>query len=173
MQYRSSYNSNFNRNQNPFNSLVSLLMFVGVLVLLFFLIKGFITILYLAAIPLIIITLILDYRIVADYVVSLFTTFKKDVLMGVVKVAFTALCYPVVIGWLFIKALFYRKLDKMNADISNQIKQFEKQDEGKFVDFEELDSKTENTKPQKPKIIEKPKLRITDRKNPYNDLFES
>ncbi len=168
MQQRKSYN--FNTGQNPFNSLLSLLVLLGVMVLLFFVVKGFISILYWVAPVLLVITLIINYKIVADYVISLFDTFKTDVLMGMVKVAFTFLCYPLVIGWLFAKALLYRKVDKLKQDFERQIGEREKE---QFVDFEEISSNPVDEKPEKPKIIELPRPKEKDKKNPYNDMFDA
>ncbi len=169
MQYRSSFNINNKPNQNPFNSLMSLLVFVGVLVFLFFIFKGFVTILYWAAPVLLIITLIIRYRVVSDYAVSLFETFRTDVMMGVLKVAFTVLCYPFVIGWLFVKALFYRKMDKVKQDLEGRISN---QQGDQYADYEEVSSEiTDITPEEKPIIIELPKPK--EKNNPYDNLFDS
>lgn len=168
MQNRQRYN--FNSGQNPFNSLLSLVILIGVMVLLFFVVKGFISILYWVAPILLIVTLILNYKIVANYVISLFETFKTDVLMGMVKVAFTLLCYPLVIGWLFAKVLLYRKVDKLKQQFDQQIGSQEKET---FVDFEEISSKTVKEKPENPTIIELPKPKEKEKKNPYTDMFDN
>jgi hypothetical protein len=171
MQSRKTFN--FNSSQNPFNSLISLLVLVGVMVLLFFVVKGFISILYLAAPVLLIITLVINYKIVADYVISIFETFKTDVLMGMVKVAFTFLCYPIVIGWLFAKALLFRKVDKIRQELDSQMGLFEKESKEQYIDFEELNSKTGSEKPEKPNIIGLPNPKEKEKKNPYNGMFDS
>ena len=162
MQYRRTYNTN--PGQNPFNSLFSLIVLVGILVLLFFLVKGFFTILYWISPVLLVITLILNYRIVADYVIGIFNTFQTDVLMGIVKIVFSILCYPLVIGWLFAKALLYRKVDKLKQEFNNQVKQ---QQTEEFVDFEELSSDIKDSEPQKPTIFELPKIDEKQKKNPF------
>lgn len=169
MQNRKRYN--FNLGQNPFNSLLSLVVLIAVMAILFFVVKGFISILYWVAPILLIVTLILNYKIVANYVISLFETFKTDILMGMVKVAFTILCYPLVIGWLFAKVLLYRKVDKMKQEFDRQIGGVSEKEQ--YVDFEELSSKTVDEKPEKPTIIELPKPKEKEKKNPYTDMFDN
>ncbi len=161
MQYRTSFNINSNRNQNPFNSIVSLLVFFGVLVLLFFLLKGFVTVLYWVAPVLLIATLVINYRIVADYTISIFETFQTDILMGMLKVVFTIFCYPFVIGWLFIKAIFYRKMDTVKKQFENQLQQ---QQGEQYAEFEEISTETnKDKKPEQPIIIELPKPKDKDK----------
>jgi hypothetical protein len=166
MQSRQSFN--FKNSQNPFNSLLSLVVLIGVMVLLFFVVKGFFSLLYLIAPILLVITLVINYKVVADYMIGLFETFKTDVLMGMVKVAFTFLCYPLVIGWLFAKALLYRKVAKLQQHMQSQMGKLEQE---QFIDFEEISSKKADEKAEKPKIIELPKPKEKDSKNPYSDMF--
>lgn len=170
MQYRSSFNFNNKPNSNPFNSLVSLLIFVGVLIVLFFLLKGFVTLLYWVAPILLIITLLIRYRVVADYAVSLFETFQTDILMGILKVAFTIFCYPFVIGWLFMKAIFYRKMDQVKQTMDSQIYQ---QPTEQYTDYEEVSTETMPNESEKPQLWELPKPKEKEKNNPYNDLFEN
>jgi hypothetical protein len=168
MQSRQSFN--FKNSQNPFNSLISLVVLVGVMVLLFFVVTGFFKLLYFVAPILLVVTLVINYKVVAEYVVSLFETFKTDVLMGMVKVAFTFLCYPLVIGWLFAKALLYRKVTKLQQEMQSHMGKLE-QNQEQFIDFEEISSKKADEKAEKPKIIELPKPREIDPKNPFKDMF--
>lgn len=171
MQNRKSFN--LKNSQNPFNSLIGLLVLIGVMVLLFFVVKGFISILYWVAPVLLIVTLIINYKVVADYVISVFETFKTDILMGMVKVAFTFLCYPIVIGWLFAKALLYRKVDKMRQEFDSHMGRLENEQKEQFVDFEELNSNTVEGKPEKPTILDLPKPKDKDKKNPYSGMFDA
>jgi hypothetical protein len=171
MQNRKAYS--FKDGQNPFNSLISLLILIGVMALLFFAVKGLFSILYLVAPILLIVTLIINYKVVANYAISLFETFKTDILMGMLKVAFTFLCYPIVIGWLFVKALLYRKVEKIRQELDSQMGTFEREKKEQFIDFEELSSKTAKDAPEKPTIIGLPKAKEKEKKNPYNDMFDA
>ncbi len=171
MQYKTSFNINGNRNQNPFNSIMSLLISVGILVLLFFLLKGFVTVLYWVAPVLLLATLIINYKIVADYAISIYETFQTDILMGMLKVIFTIFCYPFVIGWLFIKAIFYRKMDTVKKQIESQLKQ---QQTDQYAEFEEISTEiSKDKKTDSPIIIELPKLKEKEKNNPYDNLFDA
>jgi predicted membrane protein len=173
MQFRTSSNSSVG-GSNPFNSLISLLIFGGVLLLLYVLVKGLFTMLYWVAPVLLIVTLIINYRVVRDYAASIVTSLQTDILMGMVKVLFTVLCYPLVIGWLFAKALIYRKVNTLQQDLQKKMNQ---QDQTQDVDYEEISSeelgKTDEKPPQKPIIIQLPKPKEKDKSNPYDDIFES
>ena len=164
--------------KNPFGSIINLLIFFGVLVLMYFFIGGVFKLLYLAAPFLLIATLIINYRIVADYAIDIFETFRTDVLWGVVKVAFTILCYPFVIGWLFAKSLIYRKVDKMKQNFDAQMNAANANlgenppISADFADFEELSSEMldkNKAKKQEPIIIELPKPK--DRQQDDYDQF--
>jgi predicted membrane protein len=170
MQFRTSSNSSMG-GSNPFNSLISLLIFGGVLLLLYFVVKGFFSLLYLVAPVLLVVTLVINYRVVRDYLAGIVTTMQSDVLMGVMKVVFTVLCYPLVIGWLFAKALIYRKVSSLQQDFQ---KKMTPQDHTQDVDYEEISSeKADESTPQKPIIIQLPKPKEKDKSNPYDDIFES
>jgi predicted membrane protein len=173
MQFRTSSNLG-GGGSNPFNSLISLLIFGGVLFLLYFLVSGFFKLLYVAAPVLLVVTLIINYRVVRDYAASIVTTMQSDILMGMVKVLFTVLCYPLVIGWLFAKALIYRKVSTLQQDFQKKMTQ---SDLTQDVDYEEISSeelgKTDEKPPQKPIIIQLPKPKEKDKSNPYDDIFES
>lgn len=169
--------------KSPFGSIINLLIFFGVLVLMYIFIGGLFKLLYLAAPVLLVATLVINYRIVADYAIDVFETFRTDVLWGVVKVAFTVLCYPFVIGWLFAKSLIYRKVDKMKQNFDAQMQatnnnmgaNFGKNASNTtdFADFEELSSELLNkNRPQKeePIIIELPKPK--DKQDDYDQFFK-
>lgn len=166
--------------KNPFGSIVSLLIFFGILVAMYFLIGGVFKLLYLIAPVLLIATLVINYRIVADYAIDVFETFRTNVLWGVVKVAFTILCYPLVIGWLFAKSLIYRKVDKMKQNFeaqmnaNNQNLGAQPSTSADFADFEELSSEMLNKnqpKKQEPIIIELPKPK-EKRQDDYDQFFK-
>ena len=165
--------------KNPFGSIINLLIFFGVLVLMYFFIGGVFKLLYLAAPFLLIATLIINYRIVADYAIDIFETFRTDVLWGAVKVAFTILCYPFVIGWLFAKSLIYRKVDKMKQNFDAQMNAANTNFganpsvSADFADFEELSSEMldkNKAKKQEPIIIELPKPK--DKQDDYDQFFK-
>jgi hypothetical protein len=165
---------------NPFKSLISLLIFAGVLVGLFFLFTGFIKLLYWVAPVLLVVTIVLDYRVVANYALGLLETFKTDVLWGILKLFLTLLGYPFVIGWLFVKALFYRRMTKIDRafreQMTGQNAQAFTQKSGKgakqddFTDYEEIQTEElpNEKQKQKPIIIQKP-----NETNPFERFFDN
>ena len=174
MSYQRSFRSGGNSN-NPFGSMMSLLIFVGILALLFFLVTGFVKLLYLVAPFLLIATLLINYRVVADYVKGVFDTFRTNVLLGVVKVVFSVMCYPFVIGWLFAKAMFYRKVSSLKKDMAQQMGQMNQaQNNTQYADYEEISTDDDldiNKKAEKPIILDlpKPKDKLRD---DFDQLFK-
>lgn len=176
MSYQRSFRVGGNSN-NPFGSIISLLIIIGVFILLFFMVTGFIKLLYLVAPVLLIATLLINYKLVADYVKGIFETFRTDIIFGVVKVLFTVILYPFVIGWLFAKAMFFRKVTKLQKDMAQQMGALnQKPQNTQYADYEEISSdlnidekpeKTSEKTPEKPIIIELPKP-----KDPLRDDFD-
>ena len=165
--------------KNPFGSIINVVIFFGALVLMYLFIGGLFKLLYLVAPFLLVATLIINYRIVADYAIDVFETFRTDVLWGVVKVAFTVLCYPFVIGWLFAKSLIYRKVDKLKQNFEAQMNTTNTNFGANpsattdFADFEELSSEILNknkSKKEEPIIIELPKPK--DKQDDYDQFFK-
>jgi Trk-type K+ transport system membrane component len=175
--YQGSFRVGGNPN-NPFGSIINLLIFFAVLAGMYFFIGGVFKLLYLVAPLLLIATLIINYRIVAEYAIDVFETFRTDVLWGAVKVAFTVVCYPLVIGWLFAKSLIYRKVDKIKQQFEEQVKTANPNlgsntGTTEFADFEELSSEMLNKskKQEPPIIIELPKLKEKPRDD-YDQFFK-
>ena len=83
-----------------------------------------------------------------------------------------------VIGWLFAKALIYRKVSTLQQDFQQKMGQAGMTENAtQDVDYEEIKiddvEKTTENPPQKPLIIQLPKPKEKDKSNPYNDIFES
>ncbi len=175
--YQGSFRVGGNPN-NPFGSIINLLIFIAILAGMYFFIGGLFKLLYLAAPVLLIATLIINYRIVADYAIDVFETFRTDILWGAVKVAFTVLCYPFVIGWLFAKCLIYRKVDKIKKEFEAQVSAANpnlgtKGTTTEFADFEELSSETldKTRKDTPPIVVQIPKIK-EKRTDDYDQFFK-
>jgi hypothetical protein len=175
--YQGSFRVGGNPN-NPFGSIINLLIFFAVLAGMYFFIGGVFKLLYLVAPILLIATLIINYRIVADYAIDVFETFRTDILWGAVKVAFTVLCYPLVIGWLFAKSLIYRKVDKLKQQFEEQVKATNPNlgSQGtttEFADFEELSSETldKMKKKEPPIVLQIPKIKEKPQDD-YDQFFK-
>jgi hypothetical protein len=172
MSYQRSFRTGGNSN-NPFGSIMSLLIFVGILALLFFLVSGFVKLLYYVAPVLLIATLLINHRVVVDYAKGAVETLKTNVLFGVVKILFSFFCYPFVIGWLFSKAMFYRKMSTLKKDMEQQMGQMNMgQNNTQYAEYEEITPDLDiNEKPEKPIILDlpKPKDKLRD---DYDQLFK-
>ena len=89
---------------NPFNSILSVIIFVGVIVGLFYLAKGVFQILNLLSPILIILTLIIDYRVVTSYLKMLWNHLKTNPLMGIGLILLTIIAHPLVAGFPFCES---------------------------------------------------------------------
>ena len=86
---------------------------------------------------------------------------KKDVLIGIGGILLTVFGFPFVVTFLFVKALLYRKVKKMN-------KEFEKSSSGEFLEYEEVEDNA-------PSPLELPTIEIDEKpkekSNDYEQLF--
>lgn len=110
----------------------SLLITAGVLILLYFVAKAIFNLLYVLAIPLLIATVIIKHQVILNYFKTIGGLFKRSPWLGIGAGALSAFFYPVVIAFLFVQALLYRKVDKIQEDIDAQ-------KEGEYVEYEEVD----------------------------------
>lgn len=115
-----------------FGNWKSLLVMAGVTILIFIAARAFLKILYFVAPVLIIATAIINYKVILNYFKSIGNIFKKNPLMGVGAGLLSAFFYPIVIGFLFVQALLYRK--------SDQIQKEGEREKGEYVEYEELES---------------------------------
>ncbi len=125
------------KRRGPFNSIIALLLMGVLMFVLYYAFKGFYKLLYIGAPILLIITFIANYRVVWFYFVDMINLFRRDILSGIIKLAFTVFCYPLVIGWLFIKAIFFFKIDQVRANVDKQSTAYQK---SLYDDYEEISS---------------------------------
>ena len=138
---RAAYANNDTKRFGSFSSLISFLLLGVLMFILFFVFKGIYNVLYFGAPILLIFTLFVNYRVVFNYFINLINLFRRDVLSGIIKMAFTIFCYPLVIGWLFIKAIFFFKIDQVQQHVEKQSAVNQKT---LFTDYEEISSKKIN-----------------------------
>jgi beta-xylosidase len=143
---------------NPFANLTGILMMVLVMVGLFYLAKGVFWLLAKAALFFLVGALLLHYPTVLGFGKWLWETLRRQFLLGVFFVALSVLLYPVLFAFLFFRALVNRKVSKLEESIRRE-------QEGEFVDFEELES-----------TIQARKRELADSRGTtderYKDLFE-
>ena len=144
---------------NSGNSLVGILMLVVVFVALYFIASSIFTLLSWLAPVLLIITAILDHKIILNYGKWLLKLLKDNVLMGIGAVLLTIIGFPVVSGFLFVKALLYRKVNKLNEEVKRR-------QQGEFIEYEEIDSSPKLELPTRKKEAQK------ESRSGYEELFE-
>lgn len=114
----------FNSSQYPnFDQKNSWKVIVGAiigLIILFWLAKGVFYILNIAAPFLLIITLIMNYKVVLGFGSWLLDLLKKDIIVGLLASVGTVVFFPVVSAYLFGKMLLLRKVNKMKSDYTDQ-----------------------------------------------------
>jgi len=146
-----------NKVSSPFDSITNIIFLVLFFMALFFIARGFFWILSWAAPFLLIGALLLNYSVVLNYGKWLVHLVKKNLLLGIAAIIFTVIGFPVVTAFLFGKALFKKKLKDIKAKHENE-------QQGEYVDYEELESK--NT------TLELPQMKPKEKQSEYDRLFD-
>ncbi len=142
------------------DGITGVLILVAFLVAMYFIVKGMLIVLAIAAPLMLIATLIIDRSVVINYIKWIGSTLKSNPLLGVGAILFTIFGYMLVFPFLFGKALLKKKF--------NQAKQqYETRTQGELVDFEEIESKPSREKP-----LELPQLKKQGKGGEYDQLFE-
>ena len=143
---------------NPFNSLGSILTLVFIFVALYFIASSIFKILSWAAPVLLAGALIINYQVVLSYGKWLLKLVQDNLLMGVGAILLTIFGFPIIAGFLFGKALLYRKVDKMREE-------YEVKTHGEYVEYEEI---------EEPEPLQLPRMQkqSRDRGNEYEQLFD-
>ena len=128
---------------NPLNSIIGIAIFVFILAALYFLARAVFRLLYFIAPVLLIITLVIDYKVVVNYGKWIIRMLRENTVVGVIALLITVFAFPVVSTFLFGKAMLGRQIGKMERTMR------EKQD-GEYVEYEELelDDRIELPKPE-------------------------
>lgn len=141
--------------RSPYNLILGMLVGVLFIVGLFIIARGIFSILSITAPLLLVAALIIRYQAVTDFLAFMLKLLKENPIVGIVAIVFSVLAYPVLFAYLLVKAIFFRKLDKIQ-------KAHDKKIHGEFVDYEVLE---EDTLELETKIPEK------ETRNEYNNLF--
>lgn len=127
------------QNQKEFqikgNTWGAIALLVIVLIGLFFIARGIFWLLSVLAPILLIAAVIIDHKVVLNYVQWLVGMLKRNILVGLAAVVLSVIGYPIVFAFLLGRAI-----------MNKRIKDFDKQErayrEGELVDFEELPNRT-------------------------------
>ena len=105
--------------------------------------------------------LVIDYKVVLNYGKWLVNLFKSNWPLGIGAGLLTFFGFPVIAGFLFVKALLSRKVNNLRQEA-------ERRHQGEFIEYEELDD-TPIKRIELPPIREKQKL---PRDESYDEFFD-
>jgi hypothetical protein len=132
------------------NGLIGLVGTILFFVAVYYVLKFSFIALYYAAPVLLGITLFINYKVVTDYLSSLWTRIQENPVAGVLNVVLSVLGAPVVILFLFGKALLFRRLDKFQEQFNESVRATQQADQqvntskrsinttDDFVEYEEV-----------------------------------
>ena len=143
---------------NTQNTIVSIVFLVLAFFALFWIARSIFTILAWLAPVFLILTLIINYRIVVNYGKWLWKLLNENTIMGILASLLTVVGFPVVCFLLFGRALLYRKAKELE-------KAYEEEKYGTYTEFEVIDEE-----PLELKEIEQRQRKDDD---PYQGLFEN
>lgn len=158
MQYREY---RFDNNNNPFNSIVGIVVMVLALLALFFIARFIVRILYFIAPLILIVAAIIDYKVIVGYVKWLISLTRRNTLTGIGAIALSALFYPFVGIFLLGKALLKRRIKQ--AETEQQ-----RTREGEYIEYEDLSDETLELPPMEKRESERQEKK-DDR---YDQFFE-
>lgn len=143
----------------PFNSLVGILMVVGVILAIYYISSLVFKLLYFISPLLLVATLIIDYKVVVNFGKWLISLIKRNTILGIGATLLSLVAYPITSLFLLGTALFKRKVNQVRTN-------YQMQKEGELVDFEEIESR--------PSKLELPDLekRTQQKDNDYEQLFD-
>ena len=136
----------------------------------YYLLKGLYHLLWWAAPALIVLTLMINWRVIPDTFTRWLKTLETQPLTGIISAAFAVVAFPFFTLWLFLKALGARKLKQFEQEYSHKSEE-PKED---FTEFEEIESTPLDKMPE-PDIVEEPPAKEDkepkDKENPYDSFF--
>lgn len=153
-----------NNEYNPFSSIPSILVFVLVLMGLWYFSGFLINILYYVIAPILLIaTLIVNPKVVLSFGKWMMNLFKTNFVYGLGAAIFTFFLYPFVVGFLFGKAMFIKKVNELTGNTTQQVGT----DEEGYTEYEEVEEEPTETL-DLPSFEKAPK---PESENRYEDLF--
>lgn len=159
-----------NRQRRSSSSPLAGIIGLGLMLLMIWLaitaVKGVFSILSFFAIPLFIIAMILNFRVLPDYVSWVAGKIKQDPLKGILIAGGSLVGYPLVAAWLAFKAYTTRKFGK-----GKKVKEEKK---GEYVKYEEVEEDEDFLELEDiDKVRQKrPQAQPQAKENDYDDLFE-
>jgi len=126
---------------------------VAIFIGLYYLVTGFLKLLAYLTPVMFIAALIINHKVVLNYGKWLLNTLKTNFLRGLILTILTIVGFPVVSGYLLLKAILSKKVEKLQED-------FQKRTRPEFADFEEVpdtEADFEDLSDEKPLDLNAPK----------------
>jgi uncharacterized membrane protein len=137
----SSYHQ-FNFSKNSGGCFIPIIVLSLFFIALYLIIQNLYALLTQIAIVLLIITAVINHKVILDYLQFIIRTIKRDVLLGVLYSILSVVLYPLLIGFLFSKALFSwwvgRKIKHIQDDKYSRYEEVSDNEEDGFTDYLEL-----------------------------------
>lgn len=152
------------RNTFRVSPLMGLIMFILFMVFIYMMIKGLFALASYIMPVLVIATLLIDYKVYMNYGKFLIDLFQKSFVTGILGSALTFFLFPLVILFLFTKAIFTRFV--LKSVKKNPIFQ-EQKSEDEYIEFEEVED-------EEVPFIELPPVepKSNPKDNPYDGYFK-
>ena len=162
-------------NTSVIGGAIALLFFAFMIYLLFQTVSMVFSVLSWFSIPLFLLALIFDYKVVTNYFNWIMGTIKKEPAKGILYGCLTFVGWPLVSAWLAFKAYASRKFKKTNPGAAKTSKEGEyikykevnKEESDDFLDLEDLDKYQSKRQPE----IRTQARKSSQKGNDYEDLF--
>ncbi len=164
--------TNFN-SRTPGGGIGCLIFGVLGLVAAYYILKGVFTILWWAAPFLFVLTLLINWRVVAEAGKGLISLIRRQPLSGLIVTLLAAVAFPITALFLFLSAVGSQSKARRGESsetppVFEQTKTGSLNDTGEFIDFEEIPPEPEEiVRPSEPVQKEQKKPA-----NPYDELFK-
>ena len=147
----------------PFGFLGPLIILAIFFTILFFVARGVFWLLSWVAPVLLLITLIIDYKIVTNFLKFVWKLLQENPLMGIVALLLIFFGYPVIAGFLFFKAVTKRSLQKA-------VNKMEKE-RNTYTEYEEVNDDDDSFL-ELPPLKNKKEAPKQTRSNDYDEMFK-
>jgi len=152
------------QSSSPIAGIVAILFVAMMLWIAFSAVKGVFAILSWLALPLFVLAIIMNYKVVTGYIQWVFDKIKTDPVKGLLIAGGSVIGYPLVSAWLAFKAFTTKKMARSGGQEKkgDYVKYEEVEEDDDFLELEDLDKVKTKQKQAQPQ----------SRDNNYDDLFE-
>lgn len=132
-------------NSNSFLRMVGGVIFLGVvLYVLYLFLSSIFTVLSWIAPILLILTAIIDYKVIINYGKMVLNRLQDNLPIGILLVLLTIIGFPVVSGLLFFRALLGRQLINVSGGtMANEVYRQMQKESTEYADYEDLEGDVE------------------------------